>query len=158
VTNHLRLDLDLVELLAGVDADDATDHLGDDNHVSEVGLDEIGLLVRLSLLLGLAKLLDETHGAALQTTVDPAAGTSVDNIAKLVGGEVEELVKVDSSVGELSERSLSLELGSLLGVVFVSHCRGVVLIEIRWSESEYGWAGMESTLKAVVESLRWARF
>jgi hypothetical protein len=118
-----------------------------------VGLDEVGLLVGLGLLLGLAKLLDETHGAALQTTVDPAAGTSVDNIAELVGGEVEEpverevtsawgcslwqqssqfhlpssrrivrggsnvLVKVDSSVGELSERSLSLELGSLLGVL-----------------------------------------
>jgi hypothetical protein len=55
-----------------------------------VGLDEVGLLVGLSLLLGLAKLLDKTHGAALQAAVDPAAGTSVDNIAELVGGEVEE--------------------------------------------------------------------
>jgi hypothetical protein len=82
-----------------------------------VGLDEVGLLVGLSLLLSLSELLDETHGAALQATVDPAAGTSVDNIAKLVRGEVEELIKVDSSVGELSERSLSLELGSLLGVL-----------------------------------------
>lgn len=128
MTNHLRLDLDLVELLAGVDANDTANHLGDDNHVSEVGLDEVGLLVGLSLLLSLSELLDETHGAALQATVDPAAGTSVDNIAKLVRGEVEELIKVDSSVGELSERSLSLELGSLLGVVFVSHDRGVVLL------------------------------
>lgn len=128
MTNHLRLDLDLVELLAGVDTNDTANHLGDDNHVSEVGLDEVGLLVGLSLLLSLSELLDETHGAALQATVDPAAGTSVDNIAKLVGGEVEELIKVDSSVGELSEGSLSLELGSLLGVVFVSHDRGVVLL------------------------------
>ena len=39
--------------------------------------------------------------------------------------------------------------------VFVSHDRGVVLIEFAGlPESEYGWAGMESTLKAVVESLR----
>jgi hypothetical protein len=92
VTNHLRLDLDLVELLAGVDANDTANHLGDDNHVSEVGLDEVGLLVGLSLLLSLSELLDETHGAALQATVDPAAGASVDNIAELVGGEVEEPV------------------------------------------------------------------
>lgn len=32
--NHLGLDLDLVELLAAVDADDGTDHFGDDNHVT----------------------------------------------------------------------------------------------------------------------------
>ena len=42
--------------------------------------------------------------------------------------------------------------------VFVSHDRGVGLIEFAGRESEYGWAGMESTLKSVVESLRWARF
>ena len=90
MTNHLRLDLDLVELLAGVDTNNATNHLGDDNHVSEVGLDEVGLLVGLGLLLGLSELLDEAHRAALQATVDPAAGASVDNIAELVGREVEE--------------------------------------------------------------------
>ncbi len=41
VANHLRLDFHLVEFLARVDADDASDHLGDDNHVPQVGLDEI---------------------------------------------------------------------------------------------------------------------
>ncbi|KAI6770073.1 hypothetical protein HG530_004702 [Fusarium avenaceum] len=158
-----------IENSARVDADDATDHLGNDNHVTKVGLDEVGLLVGLSLLLGLAKLLDKTHGAALQATVDPAAGTSVDNIAELVGGEVEEpigrkvksvwgcslrqhssqfhlpssrrilrgvdggsnvLVKVDSSVGELSERSLSLELGSLLGVLLNQEHRSQKVLAI----------------------------
>lgn len=90
VANHLRLDLNLVELLAGVDTDDAADHLRDDNHVTEVGLDEVGLLVGLGLLLGLAELLDQAHGLALETTVEPATGTGVDDIAKLLGGEVEE--------------------------------------------------------------------
>jgi hypothetical protein len=90
VANHLRLDLHLVELLARVDANDAANHLGDDNHVTEVSLDGVGLLVGLGLLLRLAELLDETHGAALQATVDPAAGTGVDDIAELVGAEVEE--------------------------------------------------------------------
>jgi hypothetical protein len=90
VANHLRLDLNLVELLAGVDTDDGADHLGDDDHVTEVGLDEVGLLVGLGLLLGLAEFLDETHGLALQTAVEASAGTGVDNITELLGGEVEE--------------------------------------------------------------------
>jgi len=50
VADHLGLDFDLVELLSGVDTDDGADHLGDDNHVTEVGLDEVGLLVGLGLL------------------------------------------------------------------------------------------------------------
>ena len=90
MANHLRLDLDLVELLARVDADDGADHLGDDDHVTEVGLDEVGLLVGLGLLLRLAELLDQTHGLALEATVEASAGTGVDDIAELLAGEVEE--------------------------------------------------------------------
>lgn len=90
MANHLRLDLDLVELLTGVDTDDGADHLGDNDHVTEVGLDEVGLLVGAGLLLRLAELLDETHGLALQTAVETSAGTSVHNIAELLGGKVEE--------------------------------------------------------------------
>lgn len=85
VANHLRLDLNLVELLAGVDTDDGADHLGDNDHVTEVGLDEVGLLVGPGLLLGLAELLDQTHGLALQTAVEAAAGTSVNDITELLG-------------------------------------------------------------------------
>jgi hypothetical protein len=98
VADHLGLDLDLVELLAGVDTNDGTDHLGDDDHVTEVSLDEVGLLVGLGLLLGLAELLDQTHGLALEATVETSAGTSVDDIAELLAGEVEE-PKKGKSVG-----------------------------------------------------------
>lgn len=90
VPDHLGLDLDLVEHLAGVDADDRADHLRDDDHVTQVSLDDIGLLVGLGLLLSLAELLDETHGLALQAAVDSSAGTGVDDITELVRGEVEE--------------------------------------------------------------------
>ena len=90
VADHLGLDLDLVELLAGVDTDDGTDHLWDDDHVTEMCLDKVGLLVGLGLLLGLAKLLDQTHGLALEATVEASAGTGVDDIAELLAGEVEE--------------------------------------------------------------------
>lgn len=89
---HLGLDLDLVELLARVDADDAADHLGHDNHVPQVRLDQVGLLVGLGLLLRDAQLLDEAHGAALQAAVEPAPGAGMDDIAQLFGGEVEESV------------------------------------------------------------------
>jgi hypothetical protein len=137
VADHLGLDLDLVELLAGVDTDDAANHLGDNDHVTEVSLDEVGLLVGLGLLLGLAELLDETHGLALETAVEPSAGTGVDEVTELLRAEIEEpvsgsvpyplpttyskateggwirgnvLVEVDATVRELSERSLPLKL------------------------------------------------
>lgn len=92
MANHLRSDFDLVELLAGVDTDNAANHLGYDDHVSQVRLDEVGLLVGLGLLLGLAQLLDQAHGLSLQASVDPTAGTGMDNITKLVRGEIEETV------------------------------------------------------------------
>ena len=51
VADHLRLDLHSIEDLAVVHTDDAADHLGDDDHVTEVGLDDGGLLVGEALLL-----------------------------------------------------------------------------------------------------------
>ena len=66
--------------LAVVDADDGANHLGDDDHVTEVGLDDRGLFVRGRLLLRLAELLDEAHGLALETALEPTAGTGVDEL------------------------------------------------------------------------------
>ena len=107
MTNHLRLDLDLVELLAGVDANDATDHLGNDDHVSEVSLDNLGLLVGLSLLLGLAKLLDKTHGAALQATVDATSLPSWVDFREVLRRHVQKPVEVKvSSVWACSDGSI----------------------------------------------------
>ena len=56
-------------------------------------LNEVWFLIGLCLLLGLAQLLDQTHGLALETAVEPTTSTSVDDIAELVGGEVEESVQ-----------------------------------------------------------------
>lgn len=53
-------------------------------------LDEIGLLVRLGLLLRLTELLDQAHGLALETTVETTTSTGVDDITELIRGEVEE--------------------------------------------------------------------
>lgn len=129
--DHLGLDLDLVEGLAGVDTDDGADHLGEDDHVTKVGLDERGLLVRERLGLCLAELLDQTHRLALKAAVEPSAGAGMDEVAELLGGEVEEpfgkglvgvakltrkwekeivLLELDTAVRELAECSLALEL------------------------------------------------
>jgi len=53
-------------------------------------LNEVWFLIGLCLLLGLAQLLDQTHGLALETAVEPTTSTSVDDIAELVGGQVEQ--------------------------------------------------------------------
>ena len=66
--------------LSVVDANGAADHLWDNNHVTQVGLYDGGLLVWWSLLLGLAQLLDETHRLALETALEPAAGTGMDEL------------------------------------------------------------------------------
>lgn len=90
MTDHLRLDLDSVELLSGVDANNGTDHLWDNDHVTEVGLDGVWLLVGASLLLGLAELLDQTHWLALEAAVETPTSAGVDDITELVRGEVKE--------------------------------------------------------------------
>jgi hypothetical protein len=108
MTNHFRADFDLVESLTVVDTNDGTDHFRDDDHVTQVGLDGRGLFARGGFSLGLAKLLDETHGLALQTTLESSTGTAVDQIHELFRGQVEELIEIDTTVAELAESSLSL--------------------------------------------------
>jgi hypothetical protein len=79
VSHHLRLDFDLIELLSAVDSNDGADHLGNDDHVAQVGFDQVGLLVGLGFLLGLAQFLDQAHGAALEASVEAAAGAGVED-------------------------------------------------------------------------------
>ena len=89
MTNHLRLDLDLVELLARVDRDDAANHLGDDNHVSEVGLYDCGFFVGESFFFRFAEFLDEGHGAALEAALGEAsAGAGVDELGGWLTQEI----------------------------------------------------------------------
>lgn len=61
MANHLRFNFNLVELLAAVNANNAADHLRDDDHVAEVGLDKVWLLVGFRLLLCFTQLLNKAH-------------------------------------------------------------------------------------------------
>ena len=108
------LDFDLVEGLAVVNADDGSGHLGDDNHVSEVGLDDVGLLVDGALLLLLPQLLDEGHRLSLQPAAELTADAAGQQLHQLLVVHVEELVEVHSAVGELAEGSLLLEVSGSL--------------------------------------------
>ena len=55
-------------------------------------LDEVGLLVGFGFLLGFTEFLDETHGTALEPTVEAAAGAGVEDVEEFIGGEIEKSV------------------------------------------------------------------
>lgn len=90
MTHHFGLDLNRVELFAGVDADYASDHFRNNDHIAKVCLDGVRLLIWLRLLLGLAQLLDEAHRFALQATIESATCARVNDIAELFAGEIEQ--------------------------------------------------------------------
>merc|ERR1712168_919320 len=106
MTNHLGFDFNLVECFALVDSDDASDHLGHDDHVPQVRLHGLGLLVGKTSLLRLTQLLDETHRLAFETTSELAANAAREQLHQLVGRHVQQLVKVYSSVSVFPEGSL----------------------------------------------------
>ena len=136
--DHLGLDLDLVEFLAAVNPDHGPDHLRHDDHVPQMRLHQVGLLVRLRFLLRLAQLFDQPHRFAFQAPVEAAPRARVHHVPQLFRGQVQQsvgfwerrvrerleiqggvggegggghaLVEVDPAVGEFSEGSLLLEL------------------------------------------------
>ena len=113
VSNHFGLDFNLVEGLAVVDTNVGTDHLRDDDHVTEVGLDDLGLLLRTAGLLGLADALDEGGGLGLQAARETAANTGSAHLDELFGGHVADLLQIDSTVRKLAEGSPLLQFSSI---------------------------------------------
>ena len=71
MSDHLRLDLDLVEALSVVNTHNGPNHLRDDNHVSQVSSNGLWLLSGGRFLLGLVELLDEGVSLALETALEP---------------------------------------------------------------------------------------
>lgn len=90
--HHLRLNLHLVKLLPRVDPNNASNHLRHHDHIPQMRLDQVRFLVRFGFLLGFSELFDQAHRFALETAVEAAAGTGVDDVTELFGGEVEESV------------------------------------------------------------------
>jgi len=109
VANHFGFDFNLVESFSLVDTNDAADHLGHDDHVSQMRLDGIGFFIGKARLLALTQLLDKSHGLSLEAAGELATNPAGEQLHQLIGGHVKELVKIDASVGVLPE-------GSLLGL------------------------------------------
>jgi len=127
VTNHLRLNFNSVELLSVVHTNNASDHFGNNNHVSEVSLNCGRLLINLGCFFlrlfknfsgcpvcvcrgknyRCAELLEEGHRLPLQATVGKSsARTSMDQINQLLVAEVQKIFEVNATVLELLEGTL----------------------------------------------------
>lgn len=94
VSNHFGLDFNLAKILAVVYTSGGSSHLGNNDHVSQVCLDDFWLLIWWSLFLGLPQLLDQGHWLAFQTTGEPPASTTVHQFDKLVA--VHNSLRLDS--------------------------------------------------------------
>ena len=108
VAHHLGLDLDQVVAEAVVDTDLGAEHLGEDDRVAEVGLDDAGLLLAGGGSLGLGEALAEV--LVDRVALEAAAGTGVDHADELLLGEVDHLLGLDTAEEVLTERLLGLRL------------------------------------------------
>lgn len=79
--------------LSVVDPHDAANHLGYDNHITQMCLDDCGLLIGGSLLLSLAQLFDEAHGPALKTALEATAGTGMNELLAASWSNLHSLTK-----------------------------------------------------------------
>ncbi|ODQ78264.1 hypothetical protein BABINDRAFT_162918 [Babjeviella inositovora NRRL Y-12698] len=106
VTNHLWSDVNLVERLTVVNTDDGTDHLWNNNHVSQVGLDEGWLLVWLLGQLSGSQLSDQDHWLVVQTTAESSSDSSVGQLGEFLGFQGDQFLQVNTSEGEGLKDSL----------------------------------------------------
>lgn len=108
VANHLWLDLDGVENLTVVDTNQRTNHLWNDNHVSQVGLDNSWLLVLWSSQLSSSQLGNQTHWLGAQASGESSSDSGTAKLGEFVGLQLQQLCKVNTLEGEGLEGSLPL--------------------------------------------------
>ena len=100
----------MVEGLSVADSDHGTCHFRNVDHVSQVGLDNIGLLVGWTLLLRLVEILDESHWLSLEAMSELSSHGAREEIHQLLSVHVQVLVEDHSAVSELAAGTLLLEL------------------------------------------------
>ena len=113
VADHVSSDFDGVPVFTRVDFANGTDHLGHDDGVSEVCLDWSGLLTVRGVLDRLSHLLDETVVAGVDSTSESSACSGSEHSDDVSGGDLQELVELDTSVNLLFEW---FSFGSLRGL------------------------------------------
>lgn len=90
------LDVDGVEGLAVVDADNGADHVREDDDIAEVGVHDGGLLVLGAVGLGLAQLLHQSDGALGQAARQSAALARAHHSGHLGLGLLEKVLEVNT--------------------------------------------------------------
>ena len=103
VTNHVSFDFDWVPVLAAIDVDDGVAHLWDDDAVSQVGLDGLGLVSWLDVLLGLSEFLDESVVLSSNAVSKSSSLSRVHESDNFITGHLEQLVQLVSSPDLLLE-------------------------------------------------------
>ena len=109
MTDHLSLDFDVGEGLSVVNSNDGTDHLGDDDDVTEVGLDGLGALAEIGVdsNLGGADTAHQVDLRLLESTGELSTDTGGEELEQLLGSHGHEVLEINSTVGELAENSLA---------------------------------------------------
>lgn len=103
--DHFRLDFDRLEDFAVVHADNRADHLGNDDHVTQMRLDHLWLLMLGGLLLCLVELLDEGHRLTGETAVELPARTRRQQRQQFDRLHRQQSVQVHSTERKLLERA-----------------------------------------------------
>jgi hypothetical protein len=110
-THHLRLDLYLIEGLAVVDSNVGTNEFGHNNHITKVGFDHLGLILGVyASSPGLLNALDKRHGTMLESTKNLAARAGGEKLKKALAIDLEKLLELNSTIGELAKRSFLLQI------------------------------------------------
>lgn len=77
------LDFNLIEHLSIVHTNNRPNHFRNNDHITEMGLDNLRLLMFTGLHLGLAQLLQERHRTVLHSTLEATTGTGVEEFNEL---------------------------------------------------------------------------
>lgn len=106
VSNHLRLDLNGVENLTVVDTNQRANHLRNNNHVSQVSLNNGRLLVSWSSQLSSSQLGNQAHRLGAQTSGESSSNSSAAELGEFLSLQLQQLGEVDALKGEGLESSL----------------------------------------------------
>jgi len=146
MADHLWLDFNLSEHLAIIYSNNGASHLWDHHHVPKMSLDNIWLLVNWGFLLLLAEFLDEGHGLALQSSGELTPDSAGEELHKSLVVHVQKLVQIDTTVGELTEGPLLLQLSSI-----ISHDDFRVLSLVEVNQAILAWS--KTTKLILLDSL-----
>merc|ERR1711970_673059 len=98
MTDHLRLNLDLVHGLAIVNPHNTSHHLRKHDHGSEVSFHNFRFLHGSGSFLSSAEFLKEVHLLPLETSVKLPPHSAREHLCQLLIFHIEELVQVYTSV------------------------------------------------------------